>query len=151
MWVFGLKGRSSWYYSLARGLIAQGLGISLLIYTLNRVALPLILVGIWLVSLVAARHILNGLQKMRYHKSLMHIWGLFALQLAWVLLHWQINLWIVPRLTFLLVLLLFAASLLYALHLQQALPVLLRRQIIVSSLIIVLFVLLLTSVHAVAV
>ena len=150
-WVFGLKGRDSWYHSLLRGLAVQGLGVSLLVYSVNRLALPLILIGVWLVSLVAARHVLNGLQKMRYHKSLMHIWGLFALQLAWVLLHWQVTLWVLPRLAFLLVLLLFSSSLLYALHLRQALPIFLRRQIIVSSLIVVFFVLLLTSVHAVAV
>ena len=88
---------------------------------------------------------------MSYHNSLIHIWGLFALQLAWVLLHWQITFWIIPRLTFLLVVLLFSSSLLYALYLQQSLPTFLCRQIIVSTLIVVMVVLLLSSIHTISI
>ena len=151
LWIFALKSRVAWQWSLVRGLIIQGLGVSLLIYNVDFVALPLILAGVWLISLIAARHILNGLPKMSYHNSLIHIWGLFALQLAWVLLHWQITFWIIPRLTFLLVVLLFSSSLLYALYLQQSLPTFLCRQIIISTLIVVMVVLLLSSIHTISI
>ena len=146
-WIFGLKGLAAWQGGLVRGLTVQGFGVALLIYNLNQIPLPLVLVGIWLVSLIAARHILNGLTKKQYHRSLMHIWGLFALQLAWVLLHWQINFWVIPRLSFLLVVVLFASSLLYILHLHQRLPAFLLRQIVASTLIVVFFVLFLSSIH----
>ena len=66
LWIFTLKGRVAWQWSLVRGLIIQGLGVSLLIYNVDFVSLPLALGGIWLVSLIAARHILNGLPKMSY-------------------------------------------------------------------------------------
>ena len=150
-WIFGLKGLASWQGSLVRGLIVQGLGVALLIYALNQIPLPLVLIGIWLVSLIAARHILNGLPRTHYHRSLMQIWSLFALQLAWVLLHWQINFWVIPRLAFLLVIILLASSLLYILYTHQRLPAFLRRQIIASTLIIVFVVLFLSSIHTLSI
>lgn len=151
VWILGFRSRSLQSKHLLQGLIAQGLGVSALIYSIDQASLPLILFGIWLVSVLAARHILNGLPKETRYESLIHIWGLFSIQLAWVLLHWQVNFWVLPHLVFLQSVILSAFSLLYFLHHNNSLPVFLYRQVITSVLIITIAVLFLTSFHAVSI
>lgn len=151
VWILGLRSRSAQNKNLLQGVIAQGLGVSVLIYSIDQISLPLILFSIWLISILSARHILNGFPKEARHESLVHIWGLFSIQLSWILLHWQVNFWILPHLVFLQSVILSAVSFLYILHQKNNLPVFLYRQVITSVLFITAFVLFLSSIHAVSI
>ena len=145
LWAFVAKADKLPAGHIWRGLAAQGLTSSALVYSLDRLPLPVILAGIWLVSLAAARHILNGFPKRDYHRRLVQIWGLFAAQLAWVMLHWQVNFWVVPNSAVLLSVVLFASSLLYSLHLREAASKAVVRQILGSALVVVFAVLVLSG------
>ncbi|MYB40172.1 hypothetical protein F4X86_02805 [Candidatus Saccharibacteria bacterium] len=136
LWVFVFKTDRLPAGHVWRGLAAQGMGAAALIYSLNQLPLPAVLAGIWLVSLIAVQHILSGFPKRDYHSRLTQIWGLFAIQLAWVMLHWQVNFWIIPNLAVLLAVVLLASSLLYSLHLREAAHGAARRQILASTLIV---------------
>ena len=149
-WVFALKSSKMPYRHTARGIITQALGSAALVYSVDQIYLPLLLFGIWLISILSVRHILANLPKEKYHKTLTHIWGIFSIQLAWVLLHWQVNFWVIPNLVFLQAIILSAGAILYILHQNGALPKFLRRQIIVSTLIITGVILFLSGVHSVS-
>ena len=136
LWAFVFKADKLPAGNIWRGLAAQGMGAAALIYSLNQLPLPAVLVGIWLVSLIAAQHILSGFPRRDYHPGLAQIWGLFAIQLAWVMLHWQVNFWIIPNLAVLLVVVLLASSLLYGLHHHEVASRAVRRQILASTLIV---------------
>ncbi len=149
-WVFVLKSSKMSHRHTVRGVVVQALGSAALVYNVDQIPLPLLLFGVWLVSILSVRHILNNLVKETYHNALVYIWGLFSIQLAWVLLHWQVNFWIVPNLVFLQTVILIAAVILYILHQKGALPKFLRRQIIISALIVTFVILFLSGVHSVS-
>ena len=149
VWVLVLRSMAPPNKNILQGIIAQGIGVSTLLYNTGQIYLPLLLFGVWIISISAVRHMFHGLPKMDYFKSLIHIWGLFSIQLAWVLLHWQINFWFIPHLVFLQVVILTALSILYILHQKKTLSLFLKRQIIVSLLIIVALVLFFSGIRTV--
>lgn len=149
-WVLFIKPMTTSTGYLVQGIIAQVLGVSALIYNLSPANSVFVLLGIWFISTLSARHILIGLPWRGYHHAFIHIWGIFSIQLAWVLLHWRIDFWVLPRLAFIQGILLLALSLLYTLHQKNRLDAFFSRQVLISTLIIVLVALLLSTVQAVA-
>ena len=150
LWVFGSKSVRMPYRHAVRALAVQGLGVAALIYSLEQLYLPLILLGIWLVSVLAAQHALTDSPKQNHHGQLVHIWGLFSLQLSWVLLHWQVNFWVVPNLVILLLILLATLLTLYSLYCRNCLSKFLNRQLLVSALVVTVAVLLLSGIRSVS-
>ena len=150
VWIFVFRIWGTPWNQMLQGVVAQGLGMSFLIYHLDRIH-PAFMVAIaWVIGISAARHILSGFKKEVYHGSLIHIWGLFVAQLTWVFLHWHINFWIIPPLVFLQVVFLATFSLLYALHRQDSLPKFFIRQVIISLLILTIVTLILSSIQVIS-
>lgn len=151
IWIFVLKSPRLTHGQPLRGLVAQALGSSALFYSVGYISLPLILAGIWFVALFSSRHVLKSLSKEVYRIDLTYIWGLFSLQLAWVLLHWQVNFWIFPNFTIIQTEILIAATILYALYKKNVLPARLARQVTLSALIIAAAVIILSGVYPVSI
>ena len=143
-----LKGSNGYF---VQGVIAQAMGVAALVYVLGQIPVALVLLGIWLVSYLASSHLLLGMSTRIYTAHLVYIWSLFSLQLAWILMHWRMNFWVIPRLVFIQTIIALALIILYILHEKNKLPPFIRRQIIISTLIIVSILLALSSIYRVTV
>ena len=146
-WVLWLKSQSNKYGHLTQALLAQAFAGTIIIYNLYRLGTPVALTLIWVVAFLAARHIFNGFEAKRYHGSLVYIWSLFSVQLAWVLFHWQTYLWFIPQYVFLQTIILTTAVSLYILHYNDKLSAFFRKQIIASVLLVVVVTLLAANLH----
>ena len=147
LWTLVLKSKAHKYGHMLQALSAQALSSTIIIYNLHYLGMVAALLGIWLVAFFSARHIFNSFETKRYHRSLVVIWSLFSLQLAWVLFHWQINLWVIPQYVFLQTLILATAIVLYILNEAGQLSDFLKKQVIFSILFVLLATLTISSLH----
>lgn len=136
---------------LIQGVVAQALGTTMISYGLTTWPVSIGLIGIWLVSLFSAYHIMNGFKEEKYQFHLVYLWSLFSTLLAWVLFHWQINFFVIPRLALIQILILITSGSLYILFQQSKLKSALGKQLIIFALVIVVVALLISSFQAVAV
>ena len=136
LWTLFIKSKTSKYGHLLQGLTAQALSSTIVVYNLHRLELLSALLAIWLIAFFSLRHIFNGFEVKNYHRSLVAIWSLFSLQLAWVLFHWQVHLWVIPQYVFLQTLVLGSAMTLYILSQAGKLSDFFKKQIILSILFI---------------
>ena len=144
LWQFVFKNWSSVHGCIFQGLICQTLAIASLFYY-NPFSRPnhfLVIAAIWLISYFSARHSISWLEESPLKSAWPPVWGLFSLQLATVLLHWQIWLGPIPHFVFLQTII--NLSLLYGFywHSSGKLKPADRRQLIAISLVLVLIVLL---------
>lgn len=148
LWVLVIKSISDKKYGhLLQGLLAQAFSCSIIIYNLHRLEVLVALLAIFIVSSLSAKHVFNGLETQRYHKSLVYVWGLFSLQLAWVLLHWQTNFWFIPQYVFLQTVILGSGVVLYIFYQDGRLSNFFKKQIIVSVLAVVIIALIISHLH----
>ena len=145
IWSFWVKSMKKRWGHFLQGISAQILGVSVLVYSLHKIETFLVLIGVWLISVLSVGHIVNGLARQKYHDSLIQVWGLFSVQLAWILFHWQIHFWWMSRLVFLQTFILTVLFILYTLHQEEKLTSFLKKQILISSLIVIVVVLLLSN------
>ena len=129
LWQVGIKpGRSVLSIAL-QALIGQTYGLMALYIGWQAAPLLALVVGVWSVTYLAARHFLSSFEE-PYTSLYAHTWGYFAAALAWLTAHWLLFYGVVAQPTLLLTVLGFGIGGLYYLQETDRLSVLLRRQIV---------------------
>lgn len=144
LWVAYIKARSNQTGMIVQGVLAQAITISALIYNDPTQSLGSLTLGIWLVAFFSARHILSAFNE-DHAPALAHVWALFAIQISWVLAHWQIWFWVVPQIVLLLTILLSVLSAIYGLHKHERLSAAVLRQISASTGIVIIAIIILSD------
>lgn len=87
VWLIVLKPRSSAKGVLLQAGVAQFVSLVTLFH--YSVVLPefVVLVTCWLIGYVSARHVVSNYEE-RYIELLSSVWGLFVLELAWIMYRW---------------------------------------------------------------
>lgn len=137
--VFIKPGRSVFKVSL-QALIGQTYGLMALFMAWPAGAIFILVIGVWAVCYLAARHFLTAFEE-AYISVYSHTWGYFAAALAWLSAHWLLFYGVVAQPTLLLTVLGFGLGGLYYLRESDRLSVLLRRQIVFIMIAIVMVVL----------
>ena len=150
VWVLYLKAIKKHYGHLVQGLIAQALGVSVISYNLYQIDVVWMILAVWFISLFAIYHIIHGIKETPYHIYMVYVWSIFSAQLAWVLFHWQINFWLIPRLVFIQIAILLPTMILYIKHTQNTLQPALIRQVLVAVALLVWVALMISSFQSVS-
>lgn len=144
LWILYVKKLSKYKGMITQALIAQAVGVSALLYNDQNISLGVMTVGIWFVAYFCARHAISAFEE-DHAAAVAHVWGLFAVQLAWILGHWHVWFWFVHQIVLLLSLILTALVLVYALKKQDALRAGILRQISATTGILVLAIIVLSD------
>lgn len=140
VWQVAIKpGRSLFKISL-QAFIGQTYGLMALFVGWPAASLVVIVLGVWVVCYLAARHFLTGFEE-AYISLYSHTWGYFAAALAWLSAHWLLFYNVVAQPTLLLTVLGFGLGGLYYLYESDRLSALLRRQIIFIMIAVIVVVL----------
>ena len=149
LWVVAIKPQKTVVGHIAQGLIGYLVATSALIYSQQypNQALPLglILVLSWLISYFTTRHMLTNFSPSHFRTYWPWLLSLVATQLLWVLLHWQIYLWLIPQFIFLVVLINLPVIIGYYLKDKNKLTNRLVRQLVTSVIIVLVANLVLTD------
>lgn len=96
VWLIVIKPRSNTFAVAVQAISGLFLGLSgLYLFTgLNEV---FVLLGVWLIATSTARHFLGSYEE-PYTRPLSYLWGLFVVELAWVLHRWTLAYFGVPQL-----------------------------------------------------
>jgi hypothetical protein len=96
VWLLVIKPRSDTVSVAIQATAGLFLGLSaiFLYYELSEVV---VLLAVWLIATSTARHFLSSYEE-PYTRVYAYIWGLFVLQLAWVLYNWTLAYFVVPQL-----------------------------------------------------
>ena len=144
IWIVYVKHLSSHKGSIAQAFVAQVIGVSALLYSFRSIDFAVMMLGIWFISYFSARHVLNITEE-SHGNSIAHAWGLFSVQLAWVLGHWQLWYWIIPQVVLLQGLAFAPLSYLHVAHKAKTLRPFTARVVIASTSVSVLATLLLAD------
>ena len=144
VWIAYIKRLSSQRGGIVQALIAQVVGVSTLLYSFRSIDFGIMMLGVWFVSYFSARHILNIAEE-GHSSSIAHIWGLFSVQLAWVLGHWQLWYWVIPQIVLLQGVVFAPLSYLYIAHKSKTLRPFVAKVVAASTSASVLAILLLAD------
>lgn len=111
LWLTIFKPRSDPASVAFQALVGELLGISALLQ-LDNVHEVWQLLGVWYITTSAARHFLSSYQEI-YTRVISYVWGLFSMQLFWVLYRWTLVYFIVPQIALIIGLLSYAIGSLY--------------------------------------
>lgn len=129
VWQVAIKPGRSVLSIAAQALIGQTYGLMALFVGWPGAPLVVLVVGVWSVCYLAARHFLSSFEE-PYVSLYSHTWGYFAAALAWLCVHWLLFYNVIAQPTLLLTVLGFGLGGLYYLQETDRLSVLLRRQIV---------------------
>lgn len=144
LWVGYLKKKTTAYGMGAQGIIAQALGVSAVLQADRSISIAALTVAVWFIAYFSARHIMSAYGD-DHSGMISHVWALFALQLAWVLGHWQVWYGGLHQLVIILTTLLTSVTLIYDFYKQERLNKSLLRQIVLSTLTILVAVIVLAD------
>lgn len=143
VWAFFIKRLSSYNGAAIQAFIAQVLGVSALFYSFQAFDLAPMMVAVWFISHSSAQHVLNIANDNQ--SGIAHVWGLFSLQLVWILYHWQTWYWIVPQFVLLQAILFLPLAYLYTMYKSKTLTRFILRVTTISMTVSVLAVLILAD------
>lgn len=112
VWLTFIKPGSKTSLITAQAATAQFLGISALMYYSNTLPSILTLAGSLIIGASSARHFLSAYEE-KQASLIAGIWGLFVLQMSWVLYKWTLVYIFVPQLVFILVIVSYAVGSIY--------------------------------------
>lgn len=141
LWVLYIKKLSKQPGIIAQGIIAFVVSLSALIGNFESLEHGLVLAGAWAIAYFCARHILGAFRE-DHAPALAHIWGLFVVQLTWVLWHWQVWYWFISQLVLISGIALTGMSIVYAMSKSANPNKPAMKQILVSSSLMMLVVVL---------
>lgn len=141
VWVLYIKKLSSQPGMIAQGVIAFCLALSALLGRSETISFSLLLAGSWLVAYFSSRHIVSAFKE-THAPMLAHIWALFVVQLTWVLWHWQVWYWFIAQIVLITTIGLLGFSITYALSKKENPNGAMIRQILLSTSIMMLIVVL---------
>ena len=144
VWVAAIKRLTTQKGSIVQALISQAIGTAALLYSFSSFELGPMMIGVWFISYFSAQHILNIAEE-RHAGSIAHVWGLFSVQLTWVLGHWQLWYWVVPQIVLIQLVTFLPLSYLYVMHKSKTLTPFVLRVTMISMVIAVLAILLLAD------
>jgi hypothetical protein len=121
-----------------QAMIAQVFGLSALLYYSNTLAtLPMLLLA-WLVGMAVARHFIGAYEE-KEAPIMSAIWGLFVLQMTWVVYKWTLVYVFIPQLVLIVVVVGYALGSMYDQHKAQKLKSgFVRQQLLVAGLVLIL-------------
>lgn len=151
VWLLIIKPRSEPIGVFIQAAVAQFMGLvalNMLIqpqFSKQQVSVVVIsLIGTWLVSYTSARHFLGVFDEPKA-SFLSHFWGLFAVQIVWVLDHWRLFYWFIPQSVLVLSVAGYVMAIMYYLHGKDSLSQSLRRQLISVLIVIILMLIFLSD------
>lgn len=141
-WLIAIKPRSSVFMIGAQAYIAQGFGLVALFANHSQIHQVFLVSLTWLICFSAARHFLVTFED-DANRSLSHIWGLFAAEMALILGHWHIAYYgIVPQIALVISLIGYALGAGYYIHKTRVLKPTTRRQLIIFCVVVLVLILL---------
>lgn len=138
-WLIIIKPRSNTVSVAIQAIAGLFLGLSgLFLYTgLNEV---FVLLGVWLIATSTARHFLSSYEE-PYTRPLSYLWGLFVVELAWVLYHWTLAYFAVPQLALVVGVIGYTLASLYDQSKREVIsPKIIRQHLILATVIVVVIV-----------
>ncbi len=97
LWLIVIKPRSDTVAVAIQALAGLFLGISAL-FQYSGLSAVTVLLGVWLIAISTARHFLSSYEE-PYNKPYSYLWGLFVVQMTWVLYNWTLVYFVVPQLS----------------------------------------------------
>ncbi|MEM6997630.1 MAG: hypothetical protein AAF413_01830 [Patescibacteria group bacterium] len=143
-WTVLLRTKSKPLWMALQAVTAQFFGVLAIFYAFSPPSITVSVLGVWFVSYFSAVHVLN-IGEGDVRSPLAHVWGLFSMQLAWVLSHWQIWYSFIPQIALILTVLFGSLTALLLLHRHNAASSQTLRQISVSAGIIIVAILILSD------
>ncbi len=140
VWQVAIKPSRSTFGVAAQALVGQTYGLMALFVGWPAPPLVALVLGVWGVCYLAARHFLSNFEE-PYVSLYSHTWGYFAAALAWLCVHWLLFYTVVAQPTLLLTVLGFGLGGLYYLQETDRLSILLRRQIVFIMIAVIVVVL----------
>jgi hypothetical protein len=140
LWLTVIKPASSKTWVSLQAAAGHFLGVSAVFLLSNNLNDLIVLGLVWLVGISSARHFLSSYEETRVN-LLANIWGLFVLQLAWVLNNWLLVYVFLPQLIFILVVVGYALASIYDAYKQETLKKsFVRQQAVMTILILMLII-----------
>jgi hypothetical protein len=87
LWLLVLKPRSSSHGVLLQAGVTQVVSLIALFNFSVLLPEPVVLLACWLIGYVAARHVVSNYEE-RYIELLASVWGLFMVELGWIMFRW---------------------------------------------------------------
>lgn len=140
VWLIFLKPKSSVLYISLQAGVGQLLGLMALFLVSGDKSLYLLIILIWLVCYLCARHFFSGFDE-KYTQLFSHLWAHFAAALMWVLGHWLLFYNVLAQPTLLLVVIGYGLASMYYLDHNDRLSPEWRRQFILMMIAIITVVL----------
>ena len=145
-WTLYIKSIKRQNGHVIQGITAQILGTTAVSYGLYQLDFSLSIILIWFIALFSAHHVINGFKENhQYYFQLVYAWSLFSIQLAWVLFHWPMNFWLIPRISFIQGLIAITILSLYILNQKSKISTWFNRHIITSVIIVIIGALLVSN------
>ncbi len=129
IWQVAIKPGRSTLSVASQALIGQTYGLMALFLAWPASPLILLILGVWGICYLAARHFLSSFEE-PYTSLYAHVWGYFSATIAWLCGHWLLFYGVVAQPTLLLTVLGFGLGGLYYLQETDRLSIPLRRQIV---------------------
>lgn len=144
LWLLFIKPRSDVISVSIQALIGQFAGLSALLLAFGDASLAWLVLGVWAIAYVAARHFLTSFDE-PLSRMFAHIWAFYAAALAWILGHWLLFYGSIAQLTLLLTITGFGLATLYYLDETDKLSAFYRRQILFIVITVISIVILLAD------
>lgn len=144
LWLLFIKPRSDVISVSLQALIGQFAGLSALLLAFGDASLVWLVLGVWAIAYVSARHYLTSFDE-PLSRMFAHIWAFYAAALAWILGHWLLFYGSIAQLTLLLTITGFGLATLYYLDETDKLSAFYRRQILFIVITVIAIVILLAD------
>jgi hypothetical protein len=112
VWLLLIKPRSTTTMVGLQAFAGQAIGLSALMQYSNDLSLVVVLFLAWIIGFSVAHHFLSSYEE-PWAKVIAHSWGLFVLQLSWILFQWTLVYVIVPQIVLILSIISFAFAHMY--------------------------------------
>lgn len=139
VWLVFIKPRSDTISVAIQAIAGLFLGISAL-FQYSDLNAVLVLLGVWLVAISTARHFLSSYEE-PFTRPLSYLWGLFVVELTWVLYNWMLVYFVVPQLTLITGVIGYTLASLYDQSKKEVLsPKIIRQHMILATVIVIVII-----------
>lgn len=144
LWLIVLKPRSDTLSVSAQVMLAQLVGLSALYLKFGDSSIVWLVLGVWVISYIAARHFLTSFEEPQT-ALIAQVWAYFAASLAYILGHWLIFYGVVAQIVVILITVGYGTAGLYYLDATDKASSLIKRELLLIMGAILILVIVLTS------
>lgn len=136
-WLVKIKPGSTIGYVSAQAMLGQVLGLSALMYYSNDLNDVILLFAAWVIGLVSARHFLSSYEEKKA-SIIASIWGLFTVQMTWILNKWTLVYVFIPQLVFIVMIVSYTLASIYDHYKKDKLkPAFMQQQVVIAVLVLI--------------